>query len=171
MRFYEIGAIQREIRSLSDEEFGELRPNPALIIEPVAAMPSTLRDTTTKVKVQLPAPPPMLHPLARVAWLIPIKPGVWADVKLGRDASCDITCPNPSVSKKHATLSNVEGTWMVEDHGSTNGTEISMERIVRSTPRVLPEGEPLVLAQVVVIRAFYSARALHAMLKNAEIRT
>jgi pSer/pThr/pTyr-binding forkhead associated (FHA) protein len=170
MRFYEISAIQGEIRDLSEEEFGELRPNPALIVEPMPNPPSMLRDTTTKVKVQLPAPPPLLHRNARVAWILQTrKPGTWPDVKLGRDASCDLVCPNPSVSKKHATLSNVQGTWMVEDHGSTNGTEIAFERLVRSTPTILPEGEPLVLAQVVVIRAYFSASALYAMLKRATI--
>jgi hypothetical protein len=169
MRFYEIAAIQGEIRDLSEEEFGELRPHPALIVEPSPTPPSVLRDTTTKVKVHLPAPPPMLHAKAQVVWLMPKAPGVWTDVKLGRDATCDIVCPNPSVSKRHATLSRIDGIWTVEDHGSTNGTEISCERIVRSEPRILPEGEPLVLAQVVVIRAYFTPRTLHAMLRNATI--
>lgn len=167
MRFYEVAAIQGEIRNLSVEEFADLRPNPALIIEPYPSPPNFLRDTTTRVKVQVPAPPPLLHPRAQVVWFIPKAPGRWPDVKLGRDITCDIVCPNPSVSKKHATLSNVDGTWMVEDHGSTNGTEVSFERLVRSEPHILPEGEPLVLAQVVVIRAYYSPKALHSMLKAA----
>jgi pSer/pThr/pTyr-binding forkhead associated (FHA) protein len=88
---------------------------------------------------------------------------------MGRAATCDINFPNASVSKVHATLACYDTTWTVEDHGSTNGTEISCERIVRSTPTILPEGEPLVLAQVVVIRAYFSARSLYTMLKAAAI--
>lgn len=169
MRFYDVATIQGEIRDLSEEEFAELRPNPSLIIEPYPSPPSFLRDTTTRVKVQVPAPPPLLHPRAQVCWMMPIAPGRWPDVKLGRDPLCDAVFPNPSVSKKHATLSWVDGTLMIEDHGSTNGTEVSCERLVRSTPHVVPEGEPLVLAQVIVIRAYFTPRSLHAMLKAAAI--
>ena len=169
VRFYEVAAIRDEIRNLSEEEFSELRPNPALVIEPFPEPGSVLRDTTTRVKVQIPSPPPMLHPKAQLVWIVPDAPGKWPAIKLGRFSTCDIICPNPSVSKVHATLANYDGIWTVEDHGSTNGTEISCERIVRSEPRILPEGEPLVLAQVVVIRAYFSPRSLHAMLKTAAI--
>jgi hypothetical protein len=169
MRFYELAAIQGEIRSLSEEEFADLRPNPSLLIEPFPSPPSLLRDTTTRMKVQVPAPPPMLHPKAQIVRLLPVAPGRWPDVKLGRETTCDIVFPNPSVSKRHATLACYDGIWSVEDHASTNGTEIGFERLVRSEPRVLPEGEPLVLAQVVVIRAFYTPRALQTMLRAAAV--
>src|SRR4051812_13090929 len=122
MRFYEVSAIRDEIRSLCEEEFAELRPNPALVVEPFPSPPSFLRDTTTRVKVQVPAPPPLLHPKAQVCWIVPKAPGRWPDVKLGRDGACDVVCANASVSKRHCTLSCFEGTWTVEDHGSTNGT-------------------------------------------------
>lgn len=169
MRFYEVAAIQAEIRNLSGEEFAELRPNPALVIEPFPAPPQKLRDTTTEVKVSVPAPPTHLHPKAQIVWIVPKAPGRFPEIKLGRDAACDIVLPHPSVSKKHATLACHEGTWAVEDHGSTNGTEILGVRLLRSTPTALPEGEPLVLAQVVVIRGYYTPRALHGMLKYATI--
>src|SRR4051812_24979832 len=105
MRFYDVAAIQGEIGQLSAEEFAELRPNPALVIEPFPSPPSFLRDTTTRVKVQVPAPPPHLDPRAQVCWIVPKAPGRWPELKLERDPLCDIVLPNPSVSKRHATLS------------------------------------------------------------------
>ncbi|HZV02069.1 MAG TPA: FHA domain-containing protein [Planctomycetota bacterium] len=169
MRFYEVLNIQREIGKLSAEEFAELRPNPAIVIEPYPKPDTLLRDTTTRVKMQIPAPPPLLHKKAQIVWILPLAPGRWPDVKLGRDSQCDIVFPNPSVSKRHATLSFLDGMWTVEDHGSLNGTEIMGERILRSMPRPLPEAEPLALAQVVVLRAYYAPASLHAMLRAATI--
>jgi hypothetical protein len=169
MRFYEVVNIQREIGSLSPEEFAELRPNPALVIEPFPEPGNLLRDTTTRVKMQIPAPVPHLHPKAQIVWILPLAPGRWPDVRLGRDHECDVVFPNPSVSKRHATLAMLNDVWTVEDHGSLNGTEILGERMVRSLPLRLPEGVPLVLAQVVVIRAYFSPVALHAMLRAAGV--
>jgi hypothetical protein len=169
MRVYEIASIREEIGRLSEDEFVELRPNPALVIEPFPVSPFKLRDTTTEVKVFTAVPSPVLHPQAQLVWIVPRSPGRWPDMKLGRDPACDIVLPNPSVSKRHATLSCIDGTWAIEDHGSTNGTEISGVRLVRSEPKALPAGEPLVLAQVVVVRAYYSPRSLHAMLRTATI--
>lgn len=46
-------------------------------------------------------------------------------ILIGRDPDCDVELrDDPSVSRHHAQLSVVDGAWLIEDLGSTNGTEI-----------------------------------------------
>ncbi|CAM5710732.1 hypothetical protein SHIRM173S_12935 [Streptomyces hirsutus] len=49
---------------------------------------------------------------------------------LGRDPQGDVVVDNARVSSHHATISSFNGrSWVVEDHGSTNGTFAQGERI------------------------------------------
>jgi hypothetical protein len=46
-------------------------------------------------------------------------------ILIGRDPDCGIELrDDPAVSRHHAQLSLVDGAWVIEDLGSTNGTEI-----------------------------------------------
>jgi pSer/pThr/pTyr-binding forkhead associated (FHA) protein len=60
-------------------------------------------------------------------------------VHVGRDDDCELVLSDPSTSRKHAIISVVNGGVMVEDLGSSNGTEIV--RADGATVRVLP-GKP-----------------------------
>ncbi len=51
---------------------------------------------------------------------------------LGRVDDCDITIPDPSVSRRHAELRPEGDRWVLEDLGSSNGTWIGEERIRRA---------------------------------------
>ena len=48
---------------------------------------------------------------------------------LGRDPQGDVVVDDPRVSWRHATVSWTGGSWVVEDHGSTNGTYAQGRRV------------------------------------------
>ncbi|MFZ5632918.1 MAG: FhaA domain-containing protein [Bacillota bacterium] len=54
-------------------------------------------------------------------------------VVLGRRESCDIVLPDGSVSRRHARLEPLKGSWVVTDLNSTNGTYVNGERIKTKT--------------------------------------
>ncbi len=42
--------------------------------------------------------------------------------RIGRLSDCELTLPDPNVSRRHAELRPVEGSWVLTDLGSMNGT-------------------------------------------------
>src|SRR5262245_7052455 len=68
---------------------------------------------------------------------------------LGRHAECDIAdlfAENSAVSRFHALLECVEGSYLVEDTGSRNGTYLNGERLTGRVP--LRSGDRLGIAGV-----------------------
>lgn len=60
--------------------------------------------------------------------VLEIRPGF--DQIVGRDASADVTVPDPNVSRRHARITrDAAGVWL-EDLGSTNGTYVNDHRLV-----------------------------------------
>jgi len=51
------------------------------------------------------------------------------ETTIGRGAGCDIVIDNSGVSRHHAVIKEKDGTFFVEDKGSTNGTFIKGEKI------------------------------------------
>lgn len=64
-----------------------------------------------------------------------------ADVTIGRAADSTVVVEDDYASSRHTRVFNVDGVWMVEDLGSTNGTWIDRTRI--TSPTALPAGVPL----------------------------
>ena len=64
-----------------------------------------------------------------------------AHITLGRAPDSTIIIDDDYASSRHARIYESEGSWVVEDLGSTNGTWIDRSRI--TTPTVLPVGAPL----------------------------
>ena len=62
-------------------------------------------------------------------------------VTIGRAPDSTIVIDDDYASSRHARVYEAEGSWVVEDLGSTNGTWIDRVRI--TTPTVLPVGAPL----------------------------
>jgi pSer/pThr/pTyr-binding forkhead associated (FHA) protein len=62
-------------------------------------------------------------------------------VTIGRAPDSTIVIDDDYASSRHARIYPSEGTWVVEDLGSTNGTWLDRSRI--TTPTVLPVGVPL----------------------------
>jgi len=62
-----------------------------------------------------------------------------SEILLGRDAHCDISLPDDTVSIRHARLSHHHGQWWLEDLGSTNGTRLNKDKV--SIPTVVINGD------------------------------
>lgn len=54
-----------------------------------------------------------------------------SELTIGRDRECDLVLSNPGVSRRHARLLFRDGTWVLQDLDSTNGTTVNGVRIGR----------------------------------------
>jgi pSer/pThr/pTyr-binding forkhead associated (FHA) protein len=72
------------------------------------------------------------------------------DLLLGRDLSNDIVVNDPEVSRRHARLILQEGSYILEDLSSTNGTFIRGQRL--GAPMVLRPGETITIGEKVVLK-------------------
>lgn len=52
--------------------------------------------------------------------------------RIGRDASCELVCDDPLISRRHAEVRLEDGRWWVIDLGSRNGTRLDARRIERA---------------------------------------
>ncbi len=50
-------------------------------------------------------------------------------VIIGRLSECDIAIEDPNISRRHATITALDGTFRITDLGSTNGTKVNGSRI------------------------------------------
>ncbi len=69
-------------------------------------------------------------------------------ITIGREASADIVIPDPEISRSHSRLTSKQGTYMLEDLGSTNGTFVNKQRITGQ--RMLSPGDEVTLGENVV---------------------
>lgn len=51
------------------------------------------------------------------------------EVSIGRGAECDVTIDNTAISRRHVSLSLLNGVYFVSDLGSTNGTFVKGKKI------------------------------------------
>lgn len=70
------------------------------------------------------------------------------NITIGRDTNNDITLNDPMVSSVHCRLRYGQGSWFVQDAGSTNGTIVNGERV---TARRLVSGDRLELGDTELI--------------------
>jgi hypothetical protein len=68
-----------------------------------------------------------------------------SEINLGRDPSNDIVINDAEVSRKHARLLFQEGSYVLEDLGSTNGTYINGQRLMG--PYQLRHGDLVLLGE------------------------
>ncbi len=68
------------------------------------------------------------------------------EVILGRDAGCDFSVNDQTVSSRHARLSYHQSQWWLEDMASTNGTYLNGMEV--TAPVVITQGDGLRLGQV-----------------------
>jgi len=69
-------------------------------------------------------------------------------VTLGRADDSTLVLTDDYASSRHARLVPVDGGWQVEDLGSTNGTYLSGDKVVRPTP--VPLGQPIRIGKTVL---------------------
>jgi len=71
-----------------------------------------------------------------------------APVTLGRADDSTLVLTDDYASSRHARLVPGDGTWLVEDLGSTNGTYLGADKVVRPTP--VPLGRPIRIGKTVL---------------------
>lgn len=70
-----------------------------------------------------------------------------AGTLVGRSRDCDVVLEDPDVSRRHARiLLAADGSWLVEDLGSTNGVAVNGGRI--SGPHPLANGDQVTFGKV-----------------------
>ena len=52
---------------------------------------------------------------------------------IGRQTTCDIVIADHNVSRIHAEIKMIQGSWKIDDRGSTNGTRVNGTVIVEPT--------------------------------------
>ena len=62
-------------------------------------------------------------------------------ITIGRSSTCTVVIADTNVSRVHAQLRLVDGTWTIEDRGSTNGTRVNNETL--TSPVSLHGGEEI----------------------------
>lgn len=53
---------------------------------------------------------------------------------IGRGRECDITLPDPNISRRHAEIKKIGNSWALEDLGSTNGTKLDGMKVNGQVP-------------------------------------
>lgn len=71
--------------------------------------------------------------------LAPLEAAPGATVLIGRSAACDVQLPDPSVSRRHATLADAGGSWLVTDLHSRAGVSINGGPLTADTPTPLSD--------------------------------
>jgi FHA domain len=74
--------------------------------------------------------------------------GDQSELILGRHGGCDVVLTDPSVSRRHALLRFRDGSWILRDLESTNGTTVNGQTVVRC--RLLP-GDRLTLGDEALV--------------------
>lgn len=69
-------------------------------------------------------------------------------VTLGRADDSTLVLTDDYASTRHARLVPGDGTWVLEDLGSTNGTYLGPAKVVRPTP--VPLGQPIRIGKTVL---------------------
>lgn len=69
-------------------------------------------------------------------------------ITIGRDPACTLVLDDTYASTRHARIFPDNGSWYVEDLGSTNGTYLGSERLYGTAP--LAMGAPVRIGQTVI---------------------
>ncbi len=73
------------------------------------------------------------------------------EIRIGRRADIEVPLPYPALSSLHARLTRINGSWQVEDLGSTNGTSLNGEPLVAHQPRPITPGAQIALGPITLV--------------------
>ncbi|MEO0484261.1 MAG: SpoIIE family protein phosphatase, partial [Planctomycetota bacterium] len=100
-------------------------PSPAPPGPPPDPAPGSIPDSTLDAN---PAPKLTLRAISRTDSGAPVRPfalGATGSYTIGRSSQSDWPIPDPSVSRRHAQVSQRGGTWFITDLSSRHGTTIN----------------------------------------------
>lgn len=78
-------------------------------------------------------------------------PVLYWENSIGRSKSCDISLPDPAISRDHAVLMRREQGWFVIDTGSKSGTRVNGKKIVPSQRAPISPGDTVSMGQTQLI--------------------
>ena len=146
----DVGELTALVNQLGRDEFVERFPHLFLLFHEEKDGISPVQFSTQVVsrKEALRRPAGVLRVLSIVK--APTNP--YSDrISVGRARNCDVVLRNPSVSKLHAHVRREpNGTWVIIDLDSHNGTAVSNVPILPSRPEVLRSGDLVTFGGVTV---------------------
>ena len=77
-------------------------------------------------------------------------------ITIGREAGNDIVLESPQISRYHTRLTLQGGVYVVEDMGSTNGTFLNGQRVLRPTP--VTTGDLIGVGETILLKSAGSCR-------------
>ena len=161
MKTYLISWLRKNHAGHRLEQFERLRPGPWLVWEAGPWRPPSARRET----LQAGPDTRLLASGESLAIELAAKDG-GAEVRLGRDADCDLVIDDATLSRIHLVLRrDATGGWTGQDAGSRNGTKI--DGAPATMPLPLREGS--VLEAGAVRLSFYRAPGLFARLRSAPV--
>ena len=122
-----------------------------------ASMPAPPRVTSAAAPRIPPTPTPGRKPSRSSAKRLVVTEGALVGttiglgegpVTLGRADDSTLVLTDDYASSRHARLVPGDGAWLVEDLGSTNGTYLGADKVVRPTPVRL--GQPIRIGKTVL---------------------
>ena len=122
--------------------WAELRPTGSRP-QPASAAPARSSSRRTRSEPHRPQLV-VLEPAELFGRVFPLD----AEASIGRAAGCQITLDDTYSSQIHARLFTRDGTWQVEDLGSTNGTWLNRQKV--SGPMVIKPGDHLQIGNTVM---------------------
>jgi pSer/pThr/pTyr-binding forkhead associated (FHA) protein len=69
-------------------------------------------------------------------------------LQIGRDSSCEVALSDTYASQQHARISHRNGSWVIEDLGSTNGTYLNQRKV--TVPTALAPGDTIRIGKTVL---------------------
>jgi FHA domain-containing protein len=86
----------------------------------------------------------VVHPPEGKARTVPLS----ASMTIGRAPECELLINDTYASSQHARLFGKNGTWYVEDLGSTNGTFVNDQRL--AAPAMVQQGDKIRIGTTVL---------------------
>ncbi|MGE0707799.1 MAG: FHA domain-containing protein [Planctomycetota bacterium] len=145
----------------TEQEFLRAHQVPALLIAFPEESEEAARDvgmhteifSSTMIQASLGEADAALLRSSRLEWLQKSDRNPFSNlIMIGRARTNDIVLANPGVSKVHATFSQLNGEWQVQDGRARNGTYLNGEQLEPGGKRKLEDGDGLGFGGRVVAR-------------------
>ncbi len=118
------------------------------VVRGLTVEPGPQRKRRNQPEAEPKAPPPptlIIHPSGGAR---PRTMAVTGSTTIGRAAECELRIDDTYASQQHARLFGRNGSWYVEDLGSTNGTFVNEQKL--AAPAMVQPGDRIRIGTTVV---------------------